>query len=220
LRKSIFVNDEYYHVFNRGVEKRKIFLGKNDYKRFILGMKLLNCEESGNMLKWRDLKKSSKVEPLDFQRFDLRGKLVGIIAYCLNPNHFHLILQQRKEKGISMFMQRVLTAYAMYFNKKNNRSGGLFQGKFKAAHVVSNEYLLYLSAYVNCNNFIHRLNNDPQKWFFSSYLDYAGKRNGNLCDMGIILDQFNNSSKDYENFCKMNAEYLRDKKEFQKMLLE
>jgi len=77
--------------------------------------------------------------------------LVEIIVYCLNPNHYHIILRQVSEGGVSKFMLKLSSGYSSYFNKKNKRSGSLFQGRFKAVHIDSNEYLLYLSAYVNKN---------------------------------------------------------------------
>ena len=74
--------------------------------------------------------------------------LVEIVAYCLNPNHYHLIVKQISEKGIERFMQKIGTGYTNYFNKRYERSGALFQGKFKSIHIDSNEYLLHLSVYV------------------------------------------------------------------------
>jgi len=76
-------------------------------------------------------------------------KLVDVVCYCLNSNHYHMILKQKSNDGIKKFMHKLGTSYTMYFNKKLKRSGSLFQGKFKSIHIDSNEYLLYLSAYVN-----------------------------------------------------------------------
>ncbi|KKQ62364.1 MAG: hypothetical protein US82_C0013G0034 [Parcubacteria group bacterium GW2011_GWC1_38_22] len=100
------------------------------------------------------------------------------------------------------------TGYTNYFNKKYERSGSLFQGKFKAIHVDSNEYLLYLSAYVNRNYFIHGY---QKEWKYCSELYYLGKRNGTLCDKKVILDQFYENN--YKNFLYTNSQYLKEKKE-------
>ncbi len=118
-------------------------------------------------------------------------------------------------------MHKIGTAYPMYFNKKNERSGALFQGRFKAIHVDSNDYLLYLSAYVNRNYFIHGYHGEISQgeWKYCSALDYLGKRNGTLCKKGVILDQFRNV-KDYEIFLNDNALHLKEKKELEKYLLE
>ena len=115
-------------------------------------------------------------------------------------------------------MQKIGTSYALYFNKKHKRLGSLFQGRFKSVYVDSNEYLLYLSAYVNRNNFIHGYKS--KNWIYSSELDYLGKRNGKLCKKDIILGQFDGNKKKYEEFMNENALYLREKKELEKYVLE
>lgn len=222
-RKIIFANDEFYHAFNRGVDKRDIFLETKDYDRFLLSMNLLNDTNDGLMIEWRDYKKSYPQKSLDdFLKVPFRKKesLVEILAYCLNPNHYHLILKQIADKGIERFMHKIGTSYTKYFNMKNKRSGTLFQGTFKSTHIDSNEYLLYLSAYVNKNNFIHGYNKDDS-WPYSSLLDYLGKRNGGLVIINThtILGQFGNL-KDYKEFLEKNALHLKNKKEMEKYLIE
>ncbi len=210
MRKTEFVNGEFYHIYNRGVDKRDVFMDEDDYKRFILNMNLLNDENNGLMQLYRDYQRE-KVRPSDPRRSNLgvfennfkeqlksRNKLVEFVAYCLNPNHYHFILKQNADKGVERFMQKLGTSYTMYFNKKHKRSGSLFQGKFKSIHIDSNEYLLYLSAYVNQNHFIHGGKN--KNWKYSSLLDYLGKRNGMLCDKDVILEQFDYDLKDYKDF--------------------
>jgi len=222
-RKTKFTNEQCYHAFNRGVDKRKIFLDQKDYERFLLSMILLNDETDGLMIQWRDYSKlNPKVKPSEFLRLNLRsaGKkpLVEIIAYCLNPNHYHFILKQLAEKGIEKFMQKIGTSYTMYFNQKYKRSGSLFQGTFKSVHIDPDDYLLYLSAYVNKNNFIHGYTKDDS-WIYSSWPEYLGKVNQGICNKEIILGQFKNASE-YKEFVESNALYLKEKKEAEKYLLE
>jgi REP element-mobilizing transposase RayT len=223
MRKTEFANREYYHIFNRGVDKRDVFLDKRDYERFTLSMNLLNDEKDGLMLLWRDLNKNGvlyppKVQPLASQRLNLRSPVVTIIAYCLNPNHYHFVLKQEKNNGIIKFMQKLGTSYTMYFNKKTKRSGALFQGRYKSIHIDSNEYLLLLSAYVSAN---HEIHNYPEKdWLYSSLLDYTGKRDGKLCNKEIILGQFDNNFGEYEKYVKNNINYFKDKKEDEKYIIE
>jgi putative transposase len=213
-RKVEFVKDQYYHVYNRGVEKREIFLEDSDYLRFIKSLNYFNQEEPIFSLFWNDIKQKK------LGVGSLKSKLVDIVVYCLNPNHFHLLLKQKMDGGISEFMKRLGIGYTNYFNHKHQRSGVLFQGRTKSIHVNSNEYLLYLSAYINENNFIHGYSKNSQAWKYSSYLDYVGKRQGKLCDKSIILDQFNNNFKQYEEFSRENALHLKGKKEDEKYLLE
>ena len=148
MTRSIeFVPKEYYHVYNRGTDKRKIFIGHGDYLRFLLLLYLCN--------------QNSKVDLGDYLRQGLTlseifqkkkdKNLVSIGAYSLMPNHFHLLVKENIKGGVSLFMQKIQTAYTMYFNKKNDRSGSLFQGTFKAKHITKDTYLKYLFAYINLN---------------------------------------------------------------------
>jgi len=221
---SSFANEEFYHIYNRGVDKREIFLDDFDYVRFLKSMREFNViKPIGSLYEknFRDREAAPGVRPPIGGRTPKShssSNLVQIIAYCLNPNHYHIILKQNRDGGISEFMKRVGGGYTGYFNKKYKRSGSLFQGRFKAIHIDSNEYLLYLSAYVNKNNFIHQYQNKDD-WKYSSWLDYVGKRNGNLCKKELILNQFKNK-KEYQEFVDKTSLYLKDKKEMEKYLLE
>ncbi len=146
MRKIAFVEDEFYHVYNRGVDKRTIFTSTKEYRRFLSYLYLLNTHE--------------QVRPADILEqyaedavFSLpRGEpLVALGAYCLMPNHLHMLLTPLVDGGISKYLQRVQTAYTMYFNIKHRRSGALFQGTFKAEHADTDEYLRYLFSYIHLN---------------------------------------------------------------------
>lgn len=143
-----------------------------------------------------------------------------IICYCLNPNHYHLILKQLSEGGISAFLQRLSGGYTQYFNIKHNRNGVLFQGKFKSVPIHSNEHLLHTSAYVNLNNRIHGVRKGAA---ISSWDEYLGNIKGGLCSRGIILKQFKNLSE-YKNFAESLLHDIIERKErlkeLQELLLE
>lgn len=219
MRKTAFANEEHYHIFNRGVDKREVFLDTGYYQRFLLSMDLLNDSRDGLMIEWRDFKKSNpKAKLSDFLEPSSRKPLVEIIAYCLNPNHYHIILKQVEEKGIERFMHKLGTSFTLYFNKRNKRTGALFQGNFKAVHINSNEYLLYLSAYVNKNNFIHGYNKNDH-WLYSSLPAYLGKKEDGLINKDIILGQFKNT-KEYKEFLNEHALKMKDDKEMRRYLLE
>jgi putative transposase len=214
MRKQALVSNNYYHIFNRGVEKRKIFLNGNDYLRFLESMREFNnVKPIFSLHLHNQLKKKGVVGVGHLQE----KELVEIICYCLNPNHFHFILKQIAENGISEFMKRIGGGYTNYFNCKYKRSGVLFQGKFKSVHIKTNAHLLYLSLYVNKNHNIHGYGNGI--WEFSSLPDYIGKRKDNLCDMSVILEKFKDP-KDYADFASKNALYMKEKKEDEKYLLE
>jgi putative transposase len=219
MRKIQFANGEYYHLYNRGVDKRKVFLDSLDYERFLLSMDLLNDQDDGAMIAWRDFKRfHPRAELLEFPLLKKkRKKLVEFIFYCLNPNHYHVVVRQLAEKGIERFMHKLGTSYTNYFNTKNTRDGALFQGKFKAIHIKSNSRLLYLSAYVNMNNFIHGYR--TKNWKYSSLLDYLGERSNKLCNKKVILGQFRNKSE-YKEFVNKNSLHMKERKEEEKYLLE
>lgn len=141
-RKIIFSEGEYYHVYNRGVEKRNIFMDLNDYQRF---HRMLYVANSTKPVVYKTI----QGYPLD--KIEIGEQLVAIGAYCLMPNHFHLLVKETEEGGISRFMEKLGTGYSMYFNKKYKRLGFLFQGNFKAEHVNNDEYLKYLFAYIHLN---------------------------------------------------------------------
>lgn len=137
---------EYYHIYNRGVDKRKIFLTDYDYRRFVLLLHALNTRKN---LKIRDLLRSHSFNEL--LKTKNEDPLVAIGAYCLMPNHFHLLLTPIAKDGISKFMLKLQTSYSMYFNIKNDRSGALFQGVFKSQHLNTDEYLKYIYSYIHLN---------------------------------------------------------------------
>lgn len=139
------------------------------------------------------------------------------VCYSLVPNHVHFMMRQLAEKGIEKFMQRIGTGYTMYFNKKYNRTGALFQGTFKAARVRSGNFL-YLSAYVNCNTEVHGIAK-AENWRWSSFSDYLGKTKYGLCNKKIIMKEFERSG-DYKKFVKEIVEVAKQKKADKKIVPE
>ena len=143
-------------------------------------------------------------------------KMVNFVCYCLNPNHYHFILEQLVDNGIEKIMHRIGTGYSKYFNHKYARGGSFFQGKFKAVHINSNEQLLNTSVYVNLNDKVHRLGRHASK---SSWGEYVGKNCGNFCEKDIILGQFDNTSE-YKKFAEDSLEGIKERKEMENFLLE
>ena len=224
MRKTEFANEEYYHIFNRGVDKREVFMSQEDYERFLLIMDLLNNKKDGIILKWRNFKRANlnaiisdyyKSNPIDDS-----DRLVEMNVYCLNSNHFHFALKQLTENGVRIYMHKLSTSYTNYFNLKYNRAGALFQGRYKSVHIDSNEYFLYLSAYINKNHFIHGYK-EGDEWVYSSLYDYLGKRKKPLFEINIqtILDQFS-TCEEYEEYIHGNAVYIKKNKEIIKLALE
>jgi len=145
-RKVPFVMGEYYHIYNRGVDKRIIFTNDYDYERFVLLLYVLN---TGKDIKVRDLLRGNSFYEL--LKIKNNNPIVAIGAYCLMPNHFHLLLTPLMKGGITKFMLKLQTSYSMYFNIKNKRSGSLFQGPYKSQYLNTDEYLKYIYSYIHLN---------------------------------------------------------------------
>ncbi|TSC68578.1 MAG: hypothetical protein G01um101456_573 [Parcubacteria group bacterium Gr01-1014_56] len=189
-RNIIFAPDEFYHLYNRGTDKRKVFLTREDYERFLSLLYLSNNIDPVRVDNIRNLKSQQGRTLLETALRSPRAQpLVDIGAYCLMPNHFHLLVREIQDGGISLFMQKLTTAYTMYFNIRHERSGALFQGKFKATHADDDRYLSYLLAYIHLNpiklidpkwkeNGIRNQRRAKlylERYAYSSYLDYLGK---------------------------------------------
>lgn len=219
MRKTQFINGEYYHIYNRGVDKRQIFLDEEDYLRFLRSLKDFNnksyYEERSKIIKTYGFKELSsflaKVE-----------KVVEIICYCLVPNHFHLILKQLVGEGIPKILHKIGTSFTNFVNKKSGRSGSLFEGPYKAIHIDNNDYLLWLSGYVNGNIEIHGVAK-AENYRWSSCSSFSGPTNNEIIsNREIILSRFNELEKykEYENFVKIVIKESKERKDLEKYLLE
>ena len=160
---------EYYHIYNRGAHKAPIFNDGTDYWRF---MALLFVANSTKRVRFHDLK-----QDLVFS-YERGETLVEIIAYCLMPNHFHILIREKREDGIGAFIHKICTAYSMYYNLKYEHSGTIIQGIFKSKHVDTDEYLRYLIQYIHLNPFsieVPNLNKLAKSEYFSEAVAYSKK---------------------------------------------
>lgn len=174
-RKQIFIPQNYYHIYNRGHNKQAIFLSYKDYQRY-----LKRLEEY------------------------LKKHQVVLLCYCLMPNHIHMILRQETEESIERFIHRLHTSYTMYFNKKYERVGAVFQGRFKAKIIETDEYLLQTSRYIHQNPLEILRAQGPalklEEYLWSSYKEYINKSSNNLCNAEIVLNYFHNSTLERGKF--------------------
>src|SRR3990167_10292259 len=175
LRKQSFATGEYYNLYNRGTEKRIIFLDKKDYRHFLFLMYICNS------------KKSIELRNID-ENFDRGETIIDIGAYCLMSNHFHILVREKVESGISTYMRKLLTGYSMYFNKKYKRTGKLYEGVFKSTHLEKDTYLKYLYSYMHLN---------PAKLIDSKWKE---KRNKTVTELLEYVFKYPYSSlKEYES---------------------
>lgn len=205
---KVYVNDGYYHIYNRGVAKQKIFRDTQDYKVFL-----------------KYLKESLDKPVIKKATFSLRGRTfkavrrpvknfqndISLLAYCLMPNHFHLLIKQNNKESMTSFLRSISTRYARYFNTKYERVGPLYQGKFKAVLIKQDEYLLHLSRYIHLN---------PSEYTkdliraYSSYEDYLGLRKTPWIKPDFVLKFFNNTVipevKKFNDYKSFMEKYKRD----------
>ncbi len=181
-RNVIFANNEYYHVFNRGVARMPIFHTRRDYIRFLQATQYYKKN-----LKGRSFSHYAESQELS-EKFT---NAVDIISYCFMPNHFHFLLCQKEEGGISNFMRKLMNSYAKYFNVKHKREGPLYQGNFKAVWIESTEQLIHVDRYIHLNPVVSQMVvSKPEEYEWSSYREHLGISSRNICNRGIIKEQF------------------------------
>lgn len=216
MRKVQFINGEWYHVYNRSVEEREIFLDEEDYRKFIRGLRDFNnksfYEERAQIIEkygWKEL--SSFLEKVE--------KVVEVAFYSVVSTHYHFILRQLIDDGIPKFLHKNGTSYTNYFNKKYNHSGHIFRGPYKAIHIDNNDYLLWLSGYVNGNIEIHRLG-EAENYLWSSFRSLLRlEENKILSGTEIVLRQFKDI-EEYKKFVRIVIGESRRRKDLEKYLLE
>lgn len=205
-----FVNDQIYHIYNRGSEKRVICESTKDYKRFLKTIRYYQLE--GPKPKFSHFSQYQTFKP------ELAKKIVDIIAFCIMPNHFHLILKQLKKGGITEFVSKLSNSYTKYYNIKYNRVGPLFQGEFKVVLVESDEQLIHLSRYIHLNPLVSYFVKDLDKYEWSSYGEYTGPDIG-ICSKEQVLGFFK-SSKDYQQFVLDQADYAQQLENIKHKIIE
>ncbi len=201
MKAPIIAPGEYYHIYNRGVEKRNIFLNENDYWRFMTLLVIFQGKVYIPQI-------SRVVTDVKHSMFDkelfieiLSKRTVELVCFCLMPNHYHFILKEIKGGGIINFMQRLGDAYTKYFNLKYKRTGHLLGGRYQSVHINKDNYLKHLSSYTHLNprELKHWMGREHQ-YPWSSFQDYVGtNRWGNFLNHSIIIEQFRNK-KHYYNF--------------------
>jgi putative transposase len=210
-RNLQFVVGEYYHVYNRGVDKRIIFNDEFDYQRFLLLLLLANDQEP---IEVKQLVRTVTIPKLLQQA---RQPLVSILAFSLMSNHYHLVLKEITDNGISKFMHKLGTGYSVYFNLRNDRSGALFQGTFKAKHAHDDRYLTYLFEYIHLNpvrenleagayvaeNLISVVLENP----FTSLRVYAGKEKGRIAEAILNQADFYSVVNSYDDHVKKLSQW-------------
>lgn len=221
-RRTILSNGEYYHVFNRGIARSNTFASKFDYVRFLKSLDFYRYDQ--NKVKLSALLQYEKDKRGLYMEESIRNcdTYVEIIAYVLMPNHFHLILKQLKDKGITVFMSKFVNSYTKYFNTRHERVGDLFQGVFKSVHIETDEQIMHLSRYIHLNPYVSRVVDlkDLQSYDWSSFSEYC-TGNYKFINPDIILHNFKyRSSEKYGKFVLDYADYARRLDNIKQLILE
>jgi len=184
---KVYLENTYYHIYNRGIEGRDIFRKNEDYKAFLSFIK-------------RYLTTASQNEVRPRWKIDLPKKIL-LAGYCLMPNHLHLLVKQTTKDGMTLFMRALMDSYVRYFNQKYKRYGSLFQGKFRAIHVDREEYLLHLSRYIHLNPLdLEGMTTKDLENYYCSYGEYIGKRKTSWVRHEEILDFFSSKLKNMGSY--------------------
>lgn len=195
-----FEEEGVYHVFNRGVEKRDIFMDDIDYQIFLYYLFIYVVPLEQVLIKHPHL-------PIRLRGKNLSEE-VEILAFCLMPNHFHLLIKQKNYDGVSRLLKQLTNAYARYFNDKYKRVGGLFQGRFRAVPIETNEQLLHTSRYIHLNPLIADITKDLKTYQWSSYPEYITKKDETICSKETISFFFPASK--YKDFVMDHADYAKE----------
>ena len=208
-RKTIFATGEIYHVFNLGVERRDIFTDIREYKRAVETIRFyLHSNLPIRYSQFINLPLNLKEE--FSEKLKQLEREVSIIAYCLMPNHFHLILKQLREKGLTRFLSNITNSYTRYFNAKHKRIGHLFRGPFKAVHIETDQQLFHLTRYLHLNpvaSFLVNINK-LKGYIWSSFPEYLDLVKDPICNTSLTDSVFR-KREDYEKFVYNQIEYAQ-----------
>ncbi|GAB4219817.1 MAG: hypothetical protein Fur009_7650 [Candidatus Microgenomates bacterium] len=222
-RKLPLVEGEYYHIFNRSIDRKPIFVYKKETFRAI---EILNYYRFADINKVKfsefiirsDEKKQEFLEKINHEN----NYLVRILCFCLMPNHYHFLLKQEKENGISKFISQFQNSYTRYYNTKYQRKGHIFEGQFKAVRVESEEQLLHLSRYIHLNPYsscVVKKIEDIIEYPYSSFKEYLDNQNKEFIDKRIILSYFKDKQA-YKEFVLNQADYQRELERIKHLVLE
>lgn len=215
LRKDPFVTGEFYHIYNRGIDKRTIFSSEKDYQRFVMLLRVSNSSNEKSV-RLDNLINHSHKSFEEVMVFDKGENIVSVGAWCLMPNHFHILVKQEVDGGITKFMRKLGVGYSMFFNIKYERQGGLFGGPFKSKLIGVNDlYLQHLFAYIHLNPLELRFHNWDKdlklkslemkgflkSYKYSSYSEYIGTQR---VEQGVLnkkaFPEYFQTDKSFEDF--------------------
>ena len=221
-RITPLVTDQYYHIFNRSINKEPIFVNTSDCNRAFTTLNYYKVKNPPIRLSYFLALGVDRRQEIVKSILTEGDKLVELIAFCLMPNHFHFLLKQTAENGTSIFLARFQNSYTRYFNTKHARQGHVFQGQFKAVRIEDEEQLLHVHRYIHLNpytSYVVKTFEELEHYFYSSLPEYLGESSSEICTKDIILSQFR-TRKAYKKFIFDQAKYQRKLDKIKHLILE
>lgn len=219
-RKMPLITNEFYHVFNRGINRQPTFIRKQEYQRATDTISFYRFASPPVRLS-KFIGSTIKQRDDILQVLEKRDILVEILCYCFMPNHFHLLLKQRKTNGISRFLSNVQNSYTRFFNVKHRRDGPLFLGQFKAIRIETEEQLIHVSRYIHLNpytGYVVKTINALETYPWSSFSNYI-KNVSSFLEANLLLGLLQNTER-YKRFVFDQADYQRKLNKIEHLLLE
>lgn len=222
VRQIPLINGEIYHICNRGINRKPTFITLKDYKRVLLVLKYYQYKELPVRLsRLLVLQKEQQNEILNYlDKENLR--LIDIYSYCFMPNHYHFLIRQLTDNGISKFISKFQNSYTKYFNIVHKKEGPLFLDQFKAVRIESGEQLVHVSRYIHINPYTGYVVKDFDSLFnyqWSSLSEFVVENTPSICNKDFILSLFSNE-EDYKNFILDQTSYQRELGKIKHLTLE
>ncbi len=217
-----FINDEIYHVYNRGINHCPTFTCLREYRRAIDTLKYYRLRNPQFKFSRYIRLSNDKKTDLELYMMNKHNKLVSILAYNLMPNHFHLLIKQLSDNGIPKFLGNFENSYTKFFNIRNDRDGSLFLDQFKAKLITNEEQFLHVSRYIHLNEYSSHLVKslkDLENYPWSSFKEYSSPQDHPLCDTEMILSLFKNKIS-YRDFVFDQADYQRKLENIKHLVME
>lgn len=210
-RPHPLITGNIYHVYNKSIEKRVIFTEEYCHL-FIKTARYYRSSRS--IFRFSNFQKLSPnlLVPYEKKVLDKRSFRVTILAYCLMPTHYHLLIKQNQDRGISIFISQLQNSFTRFYNIKSLRTGPLFLDKFKSKPITSEEQLKHVSRYIHLNPYSNGLIEEVRETIaypYSSFSEYLSLTESTLCDPNIVFSLFNENGEKYKDFVLNNAEYQK-----------
>lgn len=219
VRRTPLTNGEFYHIFNRGVARAPTFISRAEHKQAMLTLSYYRyAHPPVSLARFKELSQEERQRLLaSLQKAE---KLVEIVAFVLMPNHFHFLLKQNKDNGISKFTSQFTNSYTRYFNTLNERVGPLFQGVFKSIHVETDEQLIHLSRYIHLNPMVSNVirGSDLLAYPWSSLSDYVNSVSTQI-STELVLSHFKNP-QEYKEFVLDRVDYGKELEKTKHLILD